>query len=128
MKFDDLKNILGRLRADHSGLSVDQWKLHVLDTISGHLQVDKANFVSQHTSGPPSQIPLNTNQRNNKAYLDHFHALNPLGFMAEDDSGLSLAHGPKSRNIVVRLEDVIDRSSLRKSEYYKETRDEHKTV
>ncbi len=111
-----LGTIIDELRVDPAEYHLEKWKSHVLETISNHFRADKVNFVSQHNQGPPIQLTKNTRDQHNKAYLDHYYALDPLGFMAKTNSGLKLASGPQSNNRVVRLEDVVDHTTLMNSE------------
>ena len=97
-----------------------QWKRQVLDTVAEHIQIDKANFISQHNHEPPVQLTKNTPIRNDIAYQEHYYALDPLGFMSNGEVGLTLTQGPKSGAKIVSLDDVVDRASFQKSEYYNE--------
>ena len=92
-----LLHIFDQLRTDQNVLSLAQWKRHVLDTVIEHVHADKANFISQHNQGPPVQLTKNTLISNNLAYQEHYHALDPLGFMVNGTAGLTLTHGPQIR-------------------------------
>ena len=113
-----LDTIIDELRVDPAEYRLEKWKSHVLETVSNHFCAEKVNFVSQHNQDPPIQLTRNTRYHHNKAYLDHYYALDPLGFIAKTNSGLKLAPGPQSHNRVVRLEDVVDQTTLMNSEYY----------
>ena len=113
-----LLHIFDQLRTDQNVLSLAQWKRHVLDTVIEHVHADKANFISQHNQGPPVQLTKNTLISNNLAYQEHYHALDPLGFMVNGTAGLTLTHGPKSGNKVVSLNEVVDWTAFKKTEYY----------
>lgn len=115
---DTLLDIFDQLRTDQNELGVAQWKHHVLDTIIAHVHADRANFISQHNQYPPVQLTRNTHIRNNIAYQEHYHALDPLGFMVKGETGLMLTHGPKSSKKIVSLDEVVDWASFKKSEYY----------
>ena len=113
-----LMKILEKLGKIDPDSNVEQWKSNVLDLISESIYADQAVFISQQGESFPLQLARNPNKTFNDAYLDYYYKLDPLKYLVSDASGLTLAKGPRARQTVVELADVMPPSQLHDTEYY----------
>ncbi len=118
MNRQKLMKILEKLGKINTDSNVELWKSNVLDLISESIYADQAVFISQQGASFPLQLARNPNKTFNDAYLDYYYKLDSLKYLVNHSSGLTLAKGPRARQTVVELADVISPSSLHDTEYY----------
>lgn len=118
MEPNKLLHIFNSLRTDLPLINVEQWKHRVLEIVTQQITADKANFISQLNEDPPVQLTKNTQPQFDTAYETHYHAQDPLGFLINGNNGLQLTEGPRAKDTVVSLADVVVWDEFRKTEYY----------
>jgi len=111
-------NVLDRLAAVSTYNSMEEWQADVLKVVSEHMRADRSAFIWKPYNSAPKAVQRNIPASRMNEYMERFYALDPLVFITDHGSGLALNRGPKYRKTIVNLEDVVDRATLEKSEYY----------